>query len=71
MIRVPVRDDDDIDLQVGGIGQGTMPRQRSQAPPEERIRQDAHPVDLDEGGRVPEEADLDAPVRRARLRRAA
>ena len=71
MIGVAMRDDDDVDLQVGWIGQRPMPRQRPEASPEERVGEDANPVDLEEGGRVTEEANVDAPVRRARLRRAA
>jgi len=71
VIRMPMRDDDDVDIEIGWIGNGPMPRKRPEASPQERVGQDADPVDLDERGRVPQEADPDALVRRPRLRRAA
>ncbi len=71
MVRVPMRDDDGVDVEVSWVGKGPVPRQRSEASPEEGVGQDTDPVDLDERGRVPQEADLDALVRRPRLRRAA
>ena len=56
MVRMPVRDDDDVDaFEVAGVGERTMALERAEARPEERVGQDPDAGHLQQHGGVAEE----------------
>jgi hypothetical protein len=63
VVRVAVRDQDDVRLQLGGVGERAVPLEWPEPRAEERVRQDADAVDLDEGRRVADESNGDRGAR--------
>jgi hypothetical protein len=54
-----MRDNHDVGLEIVRVRKRTMARERAESGAEERVRQDAEAVELDERGRVTNEPDLD------------
>ena len=55
VVRVSMRDDHDIGLELGRVGEGTVTLERAETGPKEWVREDTSPAELDQGRRVPDE----------------
>jgi hypothetical protein len=60
VVGMAVRDEDDVGLEPGGLGMGSVPLERPEARPQERVREDPGPGYLDERRRMADELDGDS-----------
>ena len=67
MVRMPVRDDDDVDLELGRFGEGTVSLEGPEPRPKERVREHANAAEVDQRRRVADESNRDR-SRRGRFR---